>query len=388
MRMAETSLAVIREYLNEMMYSLIDFRLSFHVEMSSMGFPTFSSLRRSVDLLDPAHRVLFQLFRIGEAVDNAAIRQALPDGVFTALVETELLVSDEAGRWRTPSLLIVPVEGLYLLVGIPPLYPTATRPCNTGFDTSSSIVAKALPVSLTGQTVLDICSGSGVQALICAARGADSVVGLELNEEAVTTARANASLNGLDGKVDFRQSDKLMSLREGERFDFVVCNTPSSPMVDQVGESSGPEAIGNVVLLDLLSKLPDHLSLHSSGILCAWRSLGYQSRTYQLQAIAARLATEGFSTAAYVDKAPNTIESMLRGLQTELERRPEMQRPDAAAIVKRVRGQLAQSETPIDGLYNQLIYFRKAKAEPSADIFPLFATAPSAHGQATASASG
>jgi hypothetical protein len=49
---------------------------------------------------------------------------------------------------------------------------------------------------------------------------------------------------------------------------------------------------------------------------------------------------------------------------------------------------LAQSETPIDGLYNQLIYFRKAKAEPSADIFPLFATAPSAHGQATASASG
>lgn len=386
--MADTSLAVIREYLHEMMYSLMDFRLSFHVEMSSMGFPNFSSLRRSVELLDLEHRVLFQLFRVGEAVDDASIRQALPDGVFTALVEAELLVSDEAGRWRTPSLLIVPAEGLYLLVGIPPLYPTATRPCNTGFDSSSCIVAKALPVSLTGQTVLDICSGSGVQALICAARGADSVVGLELNEEAVNTARANASLNGLDGRVDFRQSDKLTSLSEGERFDFVVCNTPSSPMVDQVGEPSGPEDLGNVVLLDLLNKLPDHLSLHSSGILSAWRSLGYQSRTYQMEAIASRLATEGFSTAAYVDKAPNTIDSMLRGLQTELERRPEMRRPDAEAIVKRIREQLARSEKPIDGLYNQLIYFRKAKAEPSADVFPLVATAPSAYAPAAASASG
>ncbi len=239
---------------------------------------------------------------------------------------------------------------------------------------SSYIVAKALPAFLTGQTVLDICSGSGIQGLLCVVRGADAVVGLELNEEAVTTARTNAILNGLNERVEFRQSDKLESLRESERFDFVVCNTPSSPMLDGAGVPSGLEDIGNVVLLDLLGKLRDHLYPHSSGILAAWRSLGYQSRTYQLQAIASQLASEGFSTAAYVDKAANTIESILRGLQTELERRPGMQRPDAVAIVKRIRELLQQK--PIDGVYNQLIYFKHGKGEPSSepDIFPLFAS--------------
>jgi hypothetical protein len=211
--------------------------------MTSMGFPTLQSLRNAVRQLEPPHRVLFQLFRTGDTVDDESIKAMLPRQVFAALITAELLVRDDTGGWRTPSLLIVPAEGLYLLVGIPPIYST------TGFDLSSHIVAKALPVSLNGQRVLDICSGSGIQGLLCATRGANSVVGLELNEEAVTTARANAILNNLEARIEFRQSDKLESLRENERFDFVVCNTPTAPMVDGSSVPSGPEAIGNVVLL-------------------------------------------------------------------------------------------------------------------------------------------
>jgi hypothetical protein len=139
------SLTTLRKYLDEMMYSFMDFRMSFHVEMSSLGFPTIQSLRPALRQLDSAHSVLFRLFRIGESVDDESIRSALPGNVFEALVQSELLIQDETSEWRTPSLLIVPAEGLYLIVGIPPIYSTASRPCNTGFDVSSSIVARSLP---------------------------------------------------------------------------------------------------------------------------------------------------------------------------------------------------------------------------------------------------
>lgn len=366
------SLTTLRKYLDEMMYSLMDFRLSFHVEMSSLGFPTIQSLRPALRQLDPVHSVLFRLFRIGEGVDDESIRSALPTNVFEALVQSELLIH-ETGEWRTPSLLIVPAEGLYLLVGIPPIYSTASRPCNTGFDVSSSIMARSLPVSLSGLRVLDICSGSGIQALLCARRGADFVVGLELNEEAVFTSRANAILNDLDGKVEFRHSDKLAALDQSERFDFVVCNTPSSPMIHETGEPSSVEEIGNVVLLDLLEQLPRHLQPGARGLVTAWRSFGFESRTYQLTAIASQLANEGFSTAAYIDQAPNTIESMLRTLQTEIERRPGMDRADARAMTNRLREQLHQPDKPVDAAYNQLLFIERAQSETAGElsIYPL-----------------
>jgi len=366
-------LTTLRKYLDEMMYSLMDFRLSFHLQTSSLGFPTIQSLRPAVQQLDPPHSVLFRLFRIGESVDDASVKSALPANVFEALVELELLISGKTSEWRTPNLLIVPTEGLYLLVGIPPIYSTSTRLCHTGIEVSSSIMARALPVSCSGLRVLDIGCGSGIQGLLCARRGANSVVGLELNKEAVLIARANAILNGLDGKVGFRQSDKLAALDESERFDFVLCNTPSAPMIS--GEPSSLEEIGNAVLFDLLEKLPAYLQPRASGLLAAWRSFGFQSRTYQLEAIASQLAKEGFSTTAYVDQAPNTIESILRVLQTEMERRRRMPRADTEAIMRRVREQLQQPEKPIDGAYNQLIFIERGQNEAPGElrIYPLLA---------------
>lgn len=377
------SLTTLRKYLDEMMYSLMDFRMSFHVEMSSLGFPTIQSLRAALRQLDAAHRVLFRLLRIGESVDDESIRTVLPANVLEALVQSELLIQDEASEWCTPSLLIVPAEGLYLLVGIPPIYSTASRACNTGFDVSSSIVARSLPVSLVGLRVLDICSGSGIQALLCARRGADFVVGLELNEEAVFTARANAVLNHLDDRVEFRQSDKLAALDASERFDFVVCNTPSAPMISQTGEPSCLEQIGNIVLLDLLEQLPRHLQPGARGVVSAWRSFGFESRTYQLTAIASQLANEGFSTSAYIDQAPNTIESLMRGLQTEIERRPGMDRAAARVMANRLREQLHQPEKPVDGAYNQLLFIEHGQNEADLSVYPLFSASRAQQNPAT-----
>lgn len=362
MNIDHASLVIIREYLDEMMYALVDLRLSFEVPAGPTGFPKFQSLKEIIKRLNSKHQAIFRLFRLGEAVDDASVRSTIPAKVLNALITTGVL-SKADGEWRTRDMLIVPAEGLYLFVGIPASYPTASQPCRIWFDLSSHVVARALPVSLSGLRVLDICSGSGIQLLLCAARGAAHGVGLELSHEAVITARANSILNGLDHKVEFRHSNLLDALKDGEQFDFVVCNTPYAPVVHDAQSPVTLQSIGNSVLFQLLDKLIAHLSPGSRGVLATWRAIGRQSSTYQMELISSQLEKQGFSTFAYADRAPDTVDGILRILQTDLEQRPGMQAGEVEAMLGNAKALFQSSDGQMDGFYNQLIYFRKGKIE-------------------------
>lgn len=77
-----------------------------------------------------------------------------------------------------------------------------------------------------GETVLDVCSGSGNLAILSALKGAKRVVGLEHNPNAVKAARENAREYHLEKIADIRQSDMFSTLKEGEIFDVVTANLP------------------------------------------------------------------------------------------------------------------------------------------------------------------
>jgi len=74
-----------------------------------------------------------------------------------------------------------------------------------------------------GERVLDMGTGSGVNAILAATRGAD-VVAVDLNPHAVEAARANAERNGVPDRVAISQSD-LFEHVEG-RFDLIVFDPP------------------------------------------------------------------------------------------------------------------------------------------------------------------
>lgn len=54
-----------------------------------------------------------------------------------------------------------------------------------------------------GKKVLDIGCGSGILSLASCGLGAQSVMGLDIDEDAVTHARENAALNGFEDRVEF-----------------------------------------------------------------------------------------------------------------------------------------------------------------------------------------
>lgn len=72
--------------------------------------------------------------------------------------------------------------------------------------------------------VLDVGTGSGALA-IAAAQTAGRVVAVDVNPAAVTCARINALLNGVEDRVQVRHGDLFEAVAD-ERFDAVLCNPP------------------------------------------------------------------------------------------------------------------------------------------------------------------
>jgi release factor glutamine methyltransferase len=82
-----------------------------------------------------------------------------------------------------------------------------------------AVLAEARP----GDRVLDMGTGSGVNGILAATRGA-RVVAVDVNPYALDAARANADRNGVADRVDVRGSDVFAGI-DGE-FDLIVFDPP------------------------------------------------------------------------------------------------------------------------------------------------------------------
>lgn len=74
-----------------------------------------------------------------------------------------------------------------------------------------------------GESVLDVGTGSGVQAIF-AADQASSVVATDIDPVAVENARFNVEGLGIKDKVTVVQGDLFSALKEGEKFDVIISN--------------------------------------------------------------------------------------------------------------------------------------------------------------------
>lgn len=84
-----------------------------------------------------------------------------------------------------------------------------------------------------GDVCLDLCTGSGVQALRCAPLAA-RVDAVDLYPPAVRLAAMNVALNGFTDRVSVYEGDLWDALPSGAVYDYVVCNPPLIPVPDEV----------------------------------------------------------------------------------------------------------------------------------------------------------
>lgn len=98
----------------------------------------------------------------------------------------------------------------------------------TGFFADQRDNREWLSHQCAGKRVLDLCCNTGGFGVYAAVRGAEEVVGIDIDPAVLDIARGNAKLNGLQGKAvpRFVQADIFPWLRDAhtndERFDVVI----------------------------------------------------------------------------------------------------------------------------------------------------------------------
>jgi SAM-dependent methyltransferase len=115
-------------------------------------------------------------------------------------------------------------------------------------------------------SVLELCLGSGVNALVAARRGAARVVGIDTSSRALAFAAANAALNLSrergEPSLETLRGSLFEPLPAGERFDLIIINPPFEPAPSSDTEyfrhSRGGED-GLDVVRAVLPQVPDRL---------------------------------------------------------------------------------------------------------------------------------
>lgn len=243
-----------------------------------LGIPDFNGLEgdrlRKVAARFDAHdlaAVLIRLFVLGGPVGEADLARALTPAERAALERTGLVAetarepgSGAAEEWCSPFRL-VPIAHRHGDLVIACDRPD--RPDGSPIDPAADIVFSAhnpltrqflrlLPTSDTG-TVVDLCSGTGVAALV-AASTALRVTAVDVTDRSTAFARFNCWINDVR-HVDVRCGD-LFAPVEHERFDRILAHPPYVPTFSDTAIYRDGGQTGDKLLRRIAAAIPDHLS--------------------------------------------------------------------------------------------------------------------------------
>ena len=89
------------------------------------------------------------------------------------------------------------------------------------------LLAERLAVT-DDDVVLEVGTGCGILAIV-AAEKAEQVVAVDVNPYALECACKNAQTNGVKNKIEFRQGDLFQPIKQNEKFDVILFNSPYLP---------------------------------------------------------------------------------------------------------------------------------------------------------------
>lgn len=169
-----------------------------------------------VDRYGDVHAI--ELFSLGFFRLRELLRGIFPNAHFRADERVQELEGFKLPFERAPEGVVVRESGVQYRIDF-------LRGHKTGFFCDQRENRKAVAELARGKDLLDLCCYTGGFALAAAKAGARRVVGVDLDEEALETARQNAKLNR--AKVDFLHQDLFNYLRQcRDKFDVVVLDPP------------------------------------------------------------------------------------------------------------------------------------------------------------------
>ena len=155
------------------------------------------------------------------------------------------LTAIHSGRFIVAPPWDIPAESNATVIVIEP-----SRGFGTGHHASTRLCLRALSdVDLRGLCVLDLGTGSGVLAMAAFLSGARTVIGVDIDQDAIDSARQSAALNRRVGPIhwlvgDFR--DRGWDALSGGPFDVVLANLTAGMLTssaDRIRQLIAPDGI-------------------------------------------------------------------------------------------------------------------------------------------------
>ncbi|MDD4353752.1 MAG: methyltransferase [Candidatus Nanoarchaeia archaeon] len=112
-----------------------------------------------------------------------------------------------------------------------------------------------------GKKVLDMGTGSGIQAMAAKLGGAVSILGVDKNKKAIELSKLNAKKLGFEG-VEFKYSDLFLAVNE--KFDLIIFNPPYLPFEKGLNYEKDYDLVGgekgNEVSIEFLKQAIEYLN--------------------------------------------------------------------------------------------------------------------------------
>jgi carbamoyltransferase len=199
---------------------------------------------------------LIRLFHLRVALPEIELHELFGAVLFTALVNLGLFIY-RGDHWSS-RVDLFDAAGLYIATDhrymlLPEDQINEDPVMYLGMDSMGLVYTAP---RYTVDCVLDLCTGSGIQALT-ASRYAHQVVGVDINPRALRFARFNAQLNGID-HVRFRLGNLYAAV--SGKFDTILANPPFVPSPSQDYRFRDGGANGEEILAQIISGSAEHLT--------------------------------------------------------------------------------------------------------------------------------
>lgn len=211
----------LKGYLDSINYPIIVKALAGN-DYYSKPWKTLESYRYSN--LSIEFQLIVRLFYCGESVEsvNDVIRDS---SLVSDLIKEQYIIKTD-NSFTFNNHRIIPYMGLYIMIDN---RQDVIGGDHVWFGEDSVFLSNILPYKKDA-SALDLCTGSGIHALILGSRGM-KVTALEINDKAVKIARENVILNDLEENMKILKSDLFSALDNEEKFDLIVGNPPFLPMI-------------------------------------------------------------------------------------------------------------------------------------------------------------
>jgi carbamoyltransferase len=199
---------------------------------------------------------LIRLFHLRVALAEIKLQELFGKPLFTSLINLGLLI--QRGEQWSSRVDLFEAAGLYIATDhrymLLPEDQIAEDPVMyLGMDSMGLVYTAP---RYTVDCVLDLCTGSGIQALT-ASRYAHQVVGVDINPRALRFARFNAQLNNIK-HVRFRLGNLYEAV--SGKFDTILANPPFVPSPSQDYRFRDGGASGEEVLAQIINGSAEHLT--------------------------------------------------------------------------------------------------------------------------------